>query len=305
MTDAPDGHADAASRSQERSGRSAGLDLGRPTPLDAAILVGVPAVLVAAHLALGPDAKRRLALSHADPTLYGFYTSALVHVDAAHLVGNVVGYLLAGLYAYYLAVRAGDRAWFRRAAVALLVAAPPLVNVASYLVFAVRFPVGPTTRGFSGATAAFGGLLLVAVGVRARRLGDGGDDRAVLALSATTLTGVGALAAPAVGAGWSGTFLAALAGMIAVAAGALARFGTPRRSRRTLGLAAEAVVVGLALVVLLRGLFPPVTLAAGRTAALFPHAAGLAVGLVLASVVRVPRTRSDPDGRIDRRGDNP
>jgi hypothetical protein len=128
--------------------------------------VGVVAtLLVLVHVALPPAMRTRLANDHADLDVPSLFTSAYVHLDTAHLLGNLAGFLTAALVAYGLCVRMGRRRWFRVTVVALVVVLPPLVSATSFLLLGrLHAGLAPVSRGFSGVGAGFAGFVLVALG---------------------------------------------------------------------------------------------------------------------------------------------
>jgi len=134
-------------------------DLFEPSLL--LLLLGL---VTAIYWAGGQHAELLLALNYEDPTLYQFYTAAYVHANASHLLGNVVGYLLAVGPLYALSDYQDRRREFFRAFAFIVLAVPVIANVASYLTWGivVDAPIG-YGRGLSGVVAAFGGLLLVRI----------------------------------------------------------------------------------------------------------------------------------------------
>ncbi len=131
-----------------------------------AALVAVPLLLAAVHLFAPETLKQTLAFSHERFSVYTLSTAAYVHNGQAHLVGNIVGYLLATIYAYMLCVAVNERRWFWQTFVVFLVALPILVSLSSYVIFSTWFPAAsPVSRGFSGVVAGFAGFLLVALAV--------------------------------------------------------------------------------------------------------------------------------------------
>ncbi len=140
---------------------------GRKQPLaEFAVILVVPLLLVAIHFLTPASLKQALAFSHERFAVYTLFTAAYIHAGQAHLVGNVLGYLITTLYAYMLCVAAEERQWFWRTFAVFLVALPILVSLSSYLAFSTWYPsASPASRGFSGVVAGFGGFLLVALAV--------------------------------------------------------------------------------------------------------------------------------------------
>ena len=128
---------------------------------DIALILGVPAVLVAVQLF--PDSLRgALVLNYGSPGIVQVYTTHFVHAGFGHLAGNVAVYLIAVALIYLLHLYADARRTFYAGfALVLLVVPFPVSALDLYL-------VGPTagdlpTRGFSGLASAFVGFLPVAV----------------------------------------------------------------------------------------------------------------------------------------------
>jgi len=138
--------------------------------VEGTLLLAVPVLLIAVHILTPETLKQTLAFSHERFSVYTLSTAAYVHNGQAHLVGNIVGYLLATIYAYMLCVAVDERRWFWRTFVVFLVALPILVSLSSYVVFATWFPsASVVSRGFSGVVAGFAGFLLVALAVYVRK----------------------------------------------------------------------------------------------------------------------------------------
>jgi hypothetical protein len=124
---------------------------------DLALLFSVPLVLFAVF-ALPIAVRESLTFAYTDPSLLTAYTSAFVHLDSAHLLVNVGGYLLVAPLAYLLSALSGHR---RRFFVAFAVFLAVFPVALSYLNLAVIRPsVG---YGFSGVLLAFVGYLPIAL----------------------------------------------------------------------------------------------------------------------------------------------
>lgn len=131
---------------------------------DLGVLVAVPVVLVAVRFLVPSAVGDTLALDHADPAPHALFTAAFVHNSVSHLQNNVVGYVLAAIYTFALALFVGRLGWFRRVFAVNVLLLPVVINVADLLTWGVVQPaVQPVSRGFSGVAAAFVGSLLVAV----------------------------------------------------------------------------------------------------------------------------------------------
>jgi membrane associated rhomboid family serine protease len=271
-----------------------GADAGRP-PLDPravatdlALVAVVPAVLVGVHLFLPPGVRDGLAFRHGVLAPSTFLTGAYVHLDDAHLWGNLTGYAIASLYAYGLAVQAGRRRWFRVTFLALVVVLPVPVHAASALAFdAVAPHLDPVSRGFSGVVGGFVGFVFVAfVGfVRSRY----GRRRAVAAGAAVAI-----LLLLEVDAIYRGvrrpTVALALVGAVVIAATArrtAAGSTTPREPAHPVGDGLVALLVVAVLAALVYNLFPPpgALVTDGGVTGVVAHAAGVLGGVVLAAAL--------------------
>ena len=251
---------------------------------DVAVIGGVAVLLVALHFLAPPAARARLAFDYVTFDPLTLVTSAYVHATDAHLFGNLLGYGIGAVYAYGLCVRRGERAWFRRTSVLLLVALPVLVNLASYVALSVQFPdARPVSRGFSGVVGGFCGFLLVALFSALRE--KAGVQVATGALLAVCTVAVGALGvarAPTDPV----TLLFVLAGVaLSVVGSGFVAVGDPLerlwRRRRDV---AEVLLVTLAVALLARSLFPVEPVAGGPLAEenVFAHASGVLFGAVFA-----------------------
>lgn len=139
---------------------------GRPIhpAADLALVGSVAVVLVAVHYLVPPPLQAAYVLDPSSPTPVTLFTAAFLHVSDAHLVGNVVGYALGALSAHLLALRVGERRWFRRSTVVLVLGLPIPLNWTSLRVLELYFgDVSAPIRGFSGVAAAFGGFAFAAL----------------------------------------------------------------------------------------------------------------------------------------------
>lgn len=122
-------------------------------PVDLALLIVVPVTLLVVFSSpLG--LREQLVLDVSSPTVVTAYTSHYVHLEQAHLVGNLVMYALVAPTAYVLSVLSGKR-WLFRWAVVTFLSVFPLVLSGMQLVF----PRERILFGFSGINAALFGLL--------------------------------------------------------------------------------------------------------------------------------------------------
>ena len=251
-----------------------------------AALVGAVAVLLAGLHYLVPSARAALAFRHDLSAPWTLFTAAYVHASGPHLAHNLLGYLLAASYACALCFGADERLWFRRTVAVLLFVLPPLVNLGSYAVFAVRYPgVEVVSRGFSGVVGGFAGFLLVAVYAFVRRRYDARVGRAVgLSAFLSLLLAVDSRYAGGVRLVVVGP---AVVGVLLLIGDVVAERGLPARPRAAVRSAAtDVVAVGLVcvvLAVLTLGLFPAPgdVVRDGSFTNVFAHATGLLLGVAL------------------------
>lgn len=120
---------------------------------DFGLLLSIPAVLVVAWLAVGPDAAA-LAFHPEAPTAAAAFTAHYVHASAGHLAGNLGVYAVAVGLGYPLAVLGGCRRRFITMIVGVLLAVPLVLS-------GVHLGLGGTAAliGFSGIALALVGLL--------------------------------------------------------------------------------------------------------------------------------------------------
>ncbi|MFB6140226.1 MAG: hypothetical protein ABEJ26_07300 [Halosimplex sp.] len=254
---------------------------------DLGALLAVPIVLVAVF-GLPVSLRRSLAFEYTDPTPLTAFTSSYVHLGSAHLLANVVGYLLVVPTAYLLSVASGHRTRFFVTFVTFLVAFPPVL---SYLnLAALRSASG---LGFSGVLLAFVGYLAIAIAEHvSATLRIGPADAIGAALFFCGL----AVAAPlsvrsvtvdraTVALGTAGlvlaTLLSALLFGLAVADESEAlrrklRFAAARRGSFEFGVLALGVFVAVQFVA-----FPPSPRLGPRTVNLYTHLLGYSLGFMV------------------------
>lgn len=126
-------------------------------PLDVAALCAVP-VLLLVVFRLPVATREALLFSYRDPTLATAFAAPFVHLGIAHLLTNLVGYLLVVPTAYLLCALSGHRRRFYVAFVTFLFVFPPVL---SYLNLAIARP--GLALGFSGVNLAFLGFFPVAI----------------------------------------------------------------------------------------------------------------------------------------------
>jgi hypothetical protein len=257
---------------------------------DLSLLTGVVTLLLGAHLLLPPTVQATLSFDARTFAPLTLLTGAYLHVNDAHLVGNVVGFCSAGLVSYLVCLQLDERDWFHRTAVVCLLGLPVVVNLASYAAFSLRYPGLPlTTRGFSGVVAGFAGFLLVATMALIRRRHTRGTTLYAGYLIVLSLLG-------AVLVTYTGPSVAS-AGLFALGAGVstLGLYGEARRAglptdhTARVRLAVEVGTVLLLFSVLLSlvlGLFPATLTAGGWLTNVVGHGVGFLVGVVVAVVAR-------------------
>lgn len=254
--------------------------------LDLLMLAAVAALLFGLHEHLSSAQKARLAFRQSIHRPETFLTAAYLHIDDAHLAGNLVGYAAVSLWTYALCVRAGERRWFHFTTLAMLGLVPILANASSTVLWetVVRGDL-PASRGFSGVVAAFGGFLAVALLVFLRgRYGRSTVQSVGFVLLFVVLAELLVIYAdspPILGAATIGI------GILLV----LVRFvdrsmpgGLPERWNDWAALASAvlAISVTLALLsVLVVGLFPVELVQDGSVTNVFAHASGLVWGVVV------------------------
>ncbi len=142
--------------------RSITSPIGKQHVLDVLLVAGIVAVLTTVTVLVPPSLQDQLALRPADPQWYTLLTAAYTHVSFDHLQGNLMGYLLAVSYVYWLCLYLERRQWFWQTTLGLLVITPFVVNSANVLLYGTHLPeIDGVARGFSGVVAAFVGFLLV------------------------------------------------------------------------------------------------------------------------------------------------
>lgn len=263
---------------------------GDDVPLDIGLILTVALLLVAIHVLIPESTQGRLAFDHAAFNPLTLLTSAYVHNSTQHLTGNVVGYLLAVVYAYLLSWQVGERRWFRRSFLACLVILPVLVSLTSYAILQLRFPTfDPVSRGFSGVVAGFGGVLFVALYLFLQKRFDSN-------LAGTIAISVVLLLLVEVDTIFAGTVRPLVAGLAGVGVIlSLLRYGRADGLNIVLetesgSLVAVGVTVLLTVVVLswlVVGLFPATLVAGGAVTNIIAHAAGFLYGGGLAVPIRM------------------
>jgi len=128
------------------------------------LLLSVPLLLVAIHVAVPGAVRSQLAFSHDQFRGYTLLTWVSVHPSNIHLGGSLVAYLLTGGLTYHLAVHARAQRWFRYTFVVILLLVPVLTALTRFgLVSMLASAASPTEQGFVDVAAGYGGTLLVAL----------------------------------------------------------------------------------------------------------------------------------------------
>jgi hypothetical protein len=148
---------------ERRHVRSVGLDL--------VAIVSVAFLLAVIHVFVPPDVESRLVFRYGRPDPLTALTAAYFHLDIAHLVGNVGGFLVGALLVYSLCLSVEERRWFWLTTLAFLTILPILVNFTSAgIIGEAPGPMVNTERGFSGVVAGYAGFLLITTSIVLRRL---------------------------------------------------------------------------------------------------------------------------------------
>lgn len=252
-------------------------------PIDVLGLAAVPAVLVALFALPGP-VKRRLALEFAEPTLLTAFASHYVHLSAAHLLTNVVGYVLVVPLAYLLATAAGRREQFWVVFTVFVLALPFGLSGVTVL---VQHSTAGSGVGFSGIVMAFLGYLPITM---TSLLGHRTDSQIDGSHSAWLFfTGI-AIIAYAAAPGWYGVALAAAAllsavlfllPVIEIARSEAGSFRPSLRRPGTIEFLASGVVIYLAYPLVT---FPQDLLAFDGRINTYVHALGFCLGYTITYV---------------------
>lgn len=129
----------------------------RSSFLDAALILSVPAVLIAVFT-LPESLRAAYVLDYTAPTMATMFTSHFVHQTQSHLVANLLGYGFVVPVTYLLCVLSGRRQLFRVVFVSLLVSLPVALSALNLLF--IRPRVG---YGFSGVVMGYFGFLPLAL----------------------------------------------------------------------------------------------------------------------------------------------
>ena len=253
------------------------------TLIDSAAIIAVLLVLAVVHFIVPSSLQQMLAFNHDRFSGYTLLTAAYVHNTDPHLFGNILGYLLATSYGYMLCIAVDERRWFRRTFVVFLFVLPILVSLSSYAIFSTQYPsTSPTSRGFSGVVAGFGGFLLVALAVYLR-------NRYSAALGQAVGYGSFFVLMALVDFIYTGTVGLEVGGLVSVGlafvGGAYVLENDLRLGRlKDLGVVRDVLGVVLVFVVLaflIVNMFPADVVSNGSVTNIWAHAIGFLIGIVL------------------------
>lgn len=264
-------------------------------PVDLLALSTVPVVLLAVF-SLSLETRRSLAFDYASPTLATAFTSHFVHLDTAHLVGNLVGYVVLASLVYLLALSTGNRQRVYLCVGTFLLAFPfPL----SYLNLA--FPLPGRYVGFSGVLMAIFGYALVEF---ARYLGEFFTEQFDVEQAPAFFFGATAFVAVP-HAEMARGFLVLGVSLVAAVAYSLAFLTTVRPSLAAIGTALDrqgyfelALVAGLFTVVFVRISFPANPIIEAGIVNIYSHLVGLCMGFLTAYVWVLVTTPAEPTDAI-------
>ncbi|WP_135855062.1 rhomboid family protein [Halorussus salinus] len=117
--------------------------------------------LAGIHFGVPTHVRANYIFVHSEPSLITIWTSAFVHQSTSHLLGNLIGYAIAILPAWLLAVAQDNRRRFWMCVVGILLLFPIPLAIATDLGFThlVAGITAQSSLGFSGLVGAFAGLL--------------------------------------------------------------------------------------------------------------------------------------------------
>lgn len=258
---------------------------GRQLLEDAVVVLAVAGLLAGIHWLLPPGSREGLVLHYDDPDPLHALTAAYVHLDDAHLRGNLVAFLLASTFAGLLASLADARRWFRFATLGYLTVLPMAIGMTAATVVGGDV-VG---RGFSGVVAGYVGFVLASPGVVLHRalgyerwVGWNAVAALIVVTGADILWVVRGGLAPTIG-------VALAAGLLLVlgpfARAAVDRSNWPADRAAWADLAGAVVLLGAVLAVVslfVVGLFPADLVRGDSVTNILGHYLGLVYGAVIA-----------------------
>lgn len=143
----------------------------RSVVLDLIVIVSIALLLGVIHVFVPPDVESKFIFRYERPDPLTALTAAYFHLDIAHLLGNVGGFLVGALLVYSLCHFVEERRWFRLTTLAFLTILPIMVNFTSAgIIGEAPGPMVNTERGFSGVVAGYAGFLVTTTWVVLRRL---------------------------------------------------------------------------------------------------------------------------------------
>jgi hypothetical protein len=108
---------------------------------------------------LPPSLKEQLVLNYDNPQFLSLFTTHFIHEDSAHLLGNVVMYMLLIPPIYLLNTLADQRKGFYLMFVLIFIPLPFLLSAANLMLRQFQFLLASRGMGFSGIVSAFAGFL--------------------------------------------------------------------------------------------------------------------------------------------------
>jgi hypothetical protein len=272
----------------------------RPVLVDFLVLLAIPAVLAVIHVSVPDATYNQLVFTYGDPNWITVWTAAVLHASNAHLVSNVLGYLLAigAVYELYQA-KIHDRRRFWITVAILLVIVPPITKVVDYAVLYQHFGLltdEATSKGFSGIASAFGGMLLATIGYVAAD-----EYNTIIGINVVWMILLGAVAVFAAG---NGFFTPRIAGAIVVGLAlesillvSSTDLRQPGRLRDHVTEHRENIVqivgYGGIVCIFLYAIVPVEFVQSGSVTNVLAHLIGFAVGVSITPLVSYGFTRSD------------
>lgn len=151
------------------TGRTVGkFSIQRKHLLDLGVLTTVPTLLILLHFRLPAQIQEQLVFFYHNPDPMNAWTAAYFHRDGSHLFGNIVGFFIAIIPAYFLFNYLQRRRQFWISVGVILLLTPLITSIFDYFFLHLRWVMmaeGATSRGFSGIVNGIGGMLLIAVGL--------------------------------------------------------------------------------------------------------------------------------------------
>lgn len=131
------------------------------------ILLALPTVLGVIYYLTPSSWQQILVLDHTNPQIHAFWTNALVHEHLprdAHLLGNIVSYLLVVIPCWILYHYRDEASRFWAGLIIILAFAPFIVSFSSYIAFHEVLGLQiENDRGFSGVVGAIVGFLIMTI----------------------------------------------------------------------------------------------------------------------------------------------